>query len=279
MKNPNLALLAGSTVCLAASISAAQPDSFHLMQIEQVIGGVNGDTTKQAIQLRQRSSFQNLMNFSRVRVFDAAGANPIEVIDMTTDVPNFNAGDRILIASAGFASATTPAAVPDFIMTNLIPASYLTAGRLTFEDDGGTIYWSLSWGGASYTGSNLGSITNDPNGNFGPPFGGPCPSATAQALLFNGTASAASSTNLADYSLTTGAAVFTNNARNGFTVNAGPAPCYPNCDGTGGLTANDFACFLTAFINGQSYANCDGVGGLTANDFVCFLGTYNAGCS
>ncbi len=28
--------------------------TFHLMQIEQVIGGVNGDTTAQAIQLRMR---------------------------------------------------------------------------------------------------------------------------------------------------------------------------------------------------------------------------------
>lgn len=56
-------------------------------------------------------------------------------------------------------------------------------------------------------------------------------------------------------------------------------PCYANCDGTGGLTANDFVCFLTAYNNGASYANCDGVGGLTANDFVCFLTAYNNGCS
>jgi hypothetical protein len=55
-------------------------------------------------------------------------------------------------------------------------------------------------------------------------------------------------------------------------------PCYADCDGVGGLTANDFACFLTAYINGDSYANCDGVGGLTANDFVCFLTQYNNGC-
>jgi hypothetical protein len=56
-------------------------------------------------------------------------------------------------------------------------------------------------------------------------------------------------------------------------------PCYADCDGVGGLTANDFACFLSAYTNNESYANCDGVGGLTANDFVCFLTSYNAGCS
>jgi hypothetical protein len=59
----------------------------------------------------------------------------------------------------------------------------------------------------------------------------------------------------------------------------GPPPCYADCDGVGGLTANDFACFLTAYTNNESYANCDGVGGLTANDFVCFLTQYNNGCS
>lgn len=279
MKNTNLALIAGSALSALATAAWAQPDSFHLMQIEQVIGGVNGDTSKQAIQLRMRSSFQNLVSFSRIRAFDAAGNNPVLVIDMTTDVANFSSGDRVLITSAGFAASTTPACVPDFVMANPIPASYMTAGRLTFEDDGGTIYWSLSWGGAGYTGSTTGALTNDGDGNFGPSFGGPCPSTTTQAVRFTGTAAAASTTNLADYALTTGAAVFTNNARNTFTVVAGPAPCYANCDGIGGLTANDFSCFLTAYVNSQSYANCDGVGGLTANDFACFLTAYTNGCS
>jgi hypothetical protein len=58
----------------------------------------------------------------------------------------------------------------------------------------------------------------------------------------------------------------------------GTGTCYANCDGVGGLTANDFACFLTAYTNGLTYANCDQVGGLTANDFVCFLTQYNNGC-
>jgi hypothetical protein len=59
----------------------------------------------------------------------------------------------------------------------------------------------------------------------------------------------------------------------------GTPPCYPNCDGVGGLTANDFSCFLNAYVAAESYANCDGVGGLTANDFSCFLNSYVAGCS
>ena len=55
--------------------------------------------------------------------------------------------------------------------------------------------------------------------------------------------------------------------------------CYANCDGVGGLTGNDFQCFLDKFVGGQSYADCDGVGGLTANDFQCFLNKFVAGCS
>ncbi len=48
--------------------------SFHLMQIEQVIGGVGGDTTAQAIQLRMRTTFQNFVASARIRAWDAAGA-------------------------------------------------------------------------------------------------------------------------------------------------------------------------------------------------------------
>jgi hypothetical protein len=62
-------------------------------------------------------------------------------------------------------------------------------------------------------------------------------------------------------------------------IASGGGGCYANCDGVGSLTANDFACFLTAYSNNASYADCDGVGGLTANDFVCFVTSYNNGCS
>jgi len=55
--------------------------------------------------------------------------------------------------------------------------------------------------------------------------------------------------------------------------------CYADCDGIGGLTGNDFQCFLDAFVSNSTYANCDGVGGLTGNDFQCFLDKFVAGCS
>jgi hypothetical protein len=66
-------------------------------------------------------------------------------------------------------------------------------------------------------------------------------------------------------------------------LSTSPAPtCYPDCDGVGGLTANDFQCFLTRFVQADTYANCDNSTTppvLSANDFVCFLNSYVAGCS
>ena len=94
----------------------------------------------------------------------------------------------------------------------MIPASYLPAGRLTFEDNGGTIYWSLSWGGAAYTGSTTGSPLNDADGTYGPSFPGPLPWTSNRALLFDGAAGDLSTNNAADYIVTVGAATFTNNA-------------------------------------------------------------------
>jgi len=214
---------------------------FDFMQIEQVVGGVDGDNTIQAIQLRMRSSFQNLVSLSRVVVWDAAGNNPIVVSAPGADVVNEGVGVRVLIASTNFISRTTPPAVPDFIMDNLIPASYLAAGSMTFEDSAGAlIFWRLSWGGGGYTGSNFGFFTNDADGNFGPPFGGPLQSADTRAVQFQGAASALSTNNLADYALTTGDAVFVNNVDSTFTVETiatgiGPQPLdvtalhnYPN---------------------------------------------------
>ena len=208
------------TVCVVTAIGLsdqAAKASFHFMQIEQVIGGVNGDVTAQAIQLRMRSAFQNQMQFSRIRAHDAAGANPVIIATFTTPVANSALGSRVLITSANFANNTSPALVTDRVMTNLIPASYLNAGSLTFEDTGGTIYWRVSWGGASYTGSTLGSITNDSDGNFGK-LTPALQTSTLQAFRFLGAATAASTTNQIDYALTAGAATFTNNAGTNFTV-------------------------------------------------------------
>jgi glucose/arabinose dehydrogenase len=210
--------LFGALISLA--LAAPAHASFHLMQIEQVIGGVNGDTTAQAVQLRMRAAGENFVAGGQVVAFDAAGNNPITLVTFSSNMNNGGAGSRILITTASFASHETSPIASDFTMT-AIPASYLAAGKVAYQNGG--ILWSVSWGGASYTGPNTGTTDNDANGNFGPPFAGALPSASTVALHFTGTASAPSTNNAADYALTSGAATFTNNAGSSTSL-ANPTP-------------------------------------------------------
>jgi hypothetical protein len=210
-----------------SGVLALQPAAlatFHEMQIEQVIGSVDGDSTAQAVQMRMRAAGQTFVSSAKLVAFDAAGLNPVTIIDLTTDVTHGAVGDHVLIASANFSSHTTPPAVPDFTMTNIIPASYFAAGSLCWESDSGTIYWRLSWGGAAYTGSGTGSTTNDTDGNFNPAFASPLPSSGVTAIQFQGAATDKSTNNAADYLLTTGSVVFINNAGTSFTVGGTALP-------------------------------------------------------
>ena len=204
----------------AAATLLAQPAvaSFHLMQIEQVAGGFCGNTQAQAIQLRMRAPGQNLTAGAQLVAYDDAGVHPVVLLVLPSNVANGAIGSRILLATADFASrAGAPPA--DFILDNAIPASYLAAGRLTWESPGGTtIYWSLAWGGGSYTGSNFGDTANDPDGNFGPPFPDPLSADGDQALQFQGNATAQSSNNAADYALSASPATFANNSGTSATL-------------------------------------------------------------
>ncbi len=210
--------VAALSFVLLAALGAPARATFHEMQVERVIGGVCGKVSQQAIQLRMRAAFQNLMASARMRVWDAAGANPIVIIDFASSVTNSAAGATVLSGSADFDAQQNP--TMDFILTNVIPASYLPAGRLTYEDNAGTIYWSLSWGGAAYTGSTTGSIINDADGDFGPSYPGPLPWTTGQALAFSGAFGDQSTNNAADYALTPAEALFTNNAGTSGTVSS-----------------------------------------------------------
>ena len=205
--------------------------TFHFMQVEQVIGGVDGDVTAQAIQLRMRFSDQHLVDRARLVAWDAAGENPIVLIQFPAPVTGRAAGSRVLVASENFARFTDPPIEPDFLFTNLIPESYLAAGSITFEThDDDFIVWRVSWGGAAYTGDTTGAFTNDDDGDFGPPVAVPLRSDDLTSLLFTGSASALSSTNAADYAVTDGAAVFTNNAGQAFTVQIPTCPLAPSLD-------------------------------------------------
>jgi hypothetical protein len=220
----------GAALLLAGPAHAA----FHLMEIEQVIGGVAGDTSAQAVQLKMRSIGQNLLSGTvRLVARDAAGVNPIVLSTLGAGINSgsCDAGGEILLATDAFVNRTTPAAVRDFAMIP-IPAGYLPAGSLTFENATGTlVYWRLSWGGAAYTGVGTTTLDNG-DGDVNPAVAGPLPSNGLQALRFAAGCPAATS-NAAQYAVTPGAAVFENNDQTQFTVTATIANAVPVLPGWG----------------------------------------------
>jgi hypothetical protein len=237
MKRPSLCCL--TTVLGFWLLASSAQAAFHVMQIEQVIGGVNGNNTAQAIQLRLRTTGQTVVSNASLWAADATGSNRILLLNIASNVSSGNTGDRVLLSTSAFNTAMTtggnPTYTPDFTLASAIPASYLSAGRLTFEQDGGTvatpgtIYWSLAWGGAGYSGTNTGDPTNDADSNFGTPFGSALPTLTFGGVRFTGTAGAGSTTNVADYALSASPATVTKNSGTGFSVVPEP--------GTAGLFA------------------------------------------
>lgn len=210
---PKFILLCGALWCLSATLAHA---SFHLMQIEQVVGGVNGDKSAQAIQLRMRADGQKYLHSddggpfgpAALVVYDAQGANPVTLISFPNDVANGVTGDRVLVVTSNFTGHLAPSLSADFIMT-AIPASYVPAGRLDYVDGKGDVLWSLSYGGAAYTGPTVPSTFN---GSFGAPFAGGLPSEGTSALQFQGPATAPGTATATDYKVTGPAAAFANNA-------------------------------------------------------------------
>jgi len=265
-----------SSVWLACQQAQA---TFHFMQIEQVIGGVNGDTSAQAIQLRMRFSGQQFVSQGRIRAWDAAGANPVIIIDMLTDVAVGLSGRRVLITSASFGDYTDPNTVSDFTMTNPIPASYLNAGKLSFEtNNGNQVYWILSWGGANYSGTATTlRLENDADGIFSPPFDGVLPNTSLQALQFTEAATANSTNNDDDYAITAGASTWVNNPNNSFTLVDPPEPDSGDFDNDDEVNGEDF---LTWQLNAggpgdfeDGDANHDG--DIDGDDLVIWEDQYN----
>ncbi len=247
---------------------------FHLMQIEQVIGGVNGDVTAQAIQLRMRGNDECFITATRLWVRDAAGENPVLLIEFPNDVLGCITGDRILITSPNFTNLLDNIIQADFMLTNLIPESYLAAGTMTFEDSADTVFWRLSWGGRNYSGDTTGTTFNDADGEFGPPYDGPLPADSLQALQFQGSANDMSMNNQDDYALTKGASTWTNNAGNSGTL-VDAAPCPWDLDDSGSVGASDLLTLLASWGPCKGCpADFDESGNVGASDLLALLANW-----
>lgn len=203
----NLRFLLTLALALPGCVFAA---NFELMQVEQVVGGINGDVAEQAVELRMRAASQGQVQAARLIVVDANNANPVVVADLTQAVTNAAQGDRVLIATSKFRQQQLVA--PDVIATNPIPASYLAGGKLVYAADDGSIYWSVCWG--TYAGPTTGLTDNDADGVFGPCVAGALPSSGLVSLKFKNNETAPSTSNAADYAVTASTAIFHNNGRN-----------------------------------------------------------------
>ena len=241
-------------------IATSAHATFHLMQIQQVIGGVGGDTEAQAIQLRMRSGLpQSALTGARLIAYNAAGLNPVEIITFPTGVPVGSLCRNVLISTAAMGDYADGVFAPDFLMTNRIPDSYLAAGSLTFENPVaiGGVLWRFSWGGASYTGSGMGLTINDADGNFNPAWVPQLPHMTDQAVLFQSACNALSTTNLAQYQTTPGAATFNNNANQSFTVNL-PDELVGDLNGDMVVNGFDLGILLANWSIPAGTPGCDG---------------------
>lgn len=216
-------MIAAAGLLLTFAAPPAVRADRHLNQIHKVIAGLNGFTGVQVIQLRMRENGENLLTGASLVAWDAAGQNPIVLATCDHHVANGSAGSRTVFATDNFASFTSPAAVPDFVMDNRIPDSYLPAGSLTWQNEVGVVWWRLCWGGAGYTGPTNMSGLNDPDLDCAPPWDGALPSTTLEALRFNGLFFAVGTNNLADYSIAPGPATFTTNSGFNTTVSVPPS--------------------------------------------------------
>ncbi len=235
--------------------------TFHFMQIEQIVAGVDGNPRAQAIQLRMRENAQERVSEAKLIAWDANGRNPVVLIDFVSDVTQDALGDRVLVASADFVRYSDPPLDADFILTHLIPESYLAAGSVTFENDEGTlIVWRFSWGGDAYLGSTRGALTNDGDGEFGPAWPAPLDGSGLTALTFVGGPSATSSNNAADYVVADAPAVLINNAGATFSLTPLNCPGGPEGDSDGDhVCAEDDNCPDLANPD-QADGDDDGVG-------------------
>ncbi len=211
--------LLSSIALTSGFLSVASQAAFHVMQIEQVLGSVNGNTNVQAIQLRMRSAGQGVIGNGRLVAYDANGLNPVILLDPTTSVGINTAGSNVLFTSAAFDSlmGSVPGYAKDFTLANTIPASYFSGGKVTWESNAGIIQWATAFGAYLGTNTGLASNTVGATGNFGAPFAGNLPTLGTQAIRFTGAASAASTANSSDYAFSSPATV-RNNAGASFAV-------------------------------------------------------------
>ena len=213
----------GALVLAGLLATAPAHAQYSHVQIEMVLGSVDGDVTAQAVQLRIAQAGDSSLAGMTVVACDSTGGNPVTVCTLPTSVSNGALGARVLLCSNGMLGRLAPFIAPDFMLSTPIPPSYLSAGTLYIDmpGDGMGPLWRLSWGGASYLGSGAVESINDPDGDCNPPYPNGLFGETGQGVKFLFDPNTQSTTNASDYALDLGASQVWNNAGEKATVVSG----------------------------------------------------------
>ena len=130
----SFAFLAITLAALAtgpAGSANAETQAFHLVEINKLMVGYNGNTNIQALELKLLGAGENFVSGAFVTVYDSVGDPVATLGTFPGNVPNGVAGDRILCATAAFASAFS--ITPDLVITPGIP---MVTGQVSFEKIG-----------------------------------------------------------------------------------------------------------------------------------------------
>ncbi len=104
-------------VAALIGVSQAQPSgaAFHIMRVYGVMGGANGDSNVQYVELRMAAAFQNVVSGHHLCFYDATGS-PYARFAFTSNVSNTVNGSSILIGTSEF-DAVWAAGSPDFVLS------------------------------------------------------------------------------------------------------------------------------------------------------------------
>jgi hypothetical protein len=207
------------------AVTPAQAQYAHV-QIEMVIGSVDGDPAAQAVQLRIGQAGDNALAGMEVVACDATGANPVTICTIPSNVSNGALGARVLLCSNAMLGRLAPSITPDFMLSAPIPTSYLAAGSLYLDMPGDAMgpLWRLSWGGASYSGSGAVETINDADGDCNPAYPSTIDGVVGRGVQFRFDPATPSTTNANDYASGQGADQVWNNAGDKATIIAGTTP-------------------------------------------------------
>ena len=149
--------------------------SFHCMRIHAVMGGANGNTGIQYVELRMNAGGQTLVNGHVLRFYNAGGSMTGS-FTIPAPVSNGATGASILIGTSGLQAAA--GVTPDFVMpSNVIAPS----GKVTFAEG----FDNCQFGGPSVVDSVAYGSTYTGGVDYGSKFPSNLPTGGAQALTLN----------------------------------------------------------------------------------------------